>query len=342
MTQGEKVIRNPDISTRWFPDCSFGARSAVLDDQVFRDFDQQAERLIGHDQSYLQLTPGAFQGRFLSGFLGDDVAIHMEYSSQALDQQVSGAAGQLSIGLLLGKSGEFRINGMSMSAGHLFLLPPGGFLHVLSPPGGEIMALTIRSETLKSEPGLALHIAEWFDRLEDQVEMLHAPRLADRLRSDAVSAMESATQAASPQALSLIARALVASVAAQFTLQLPSPLQPHRAPDISWERFRACRASLLSGLIRDDNAGSLATLTNSSKRSVEAAFARHSLVGPLTWFRIMRLHRVRRQLICPQSAHLSIGDIAAEHGFWDWSRFSGQYQRHFGELPSATRRVLLQ
>ena len=332
-------MENSGISTRWFPDCSFSAAQPVLHDHVFRDFDQQAEQLVGHDQSYLQLTPGAFRGRFLSGFIGEDVALHLEYCNQALEQQVSGAPGQLSIGVLLNQSGEFRINGTTMSPGNLFFLPPRGALHVLSPTNGEIMAITIRQERLTRDPGLAPQIAAWLAGMDSQVELLHAPQLADRLRADAISALENATQATSHETMALIERALVASVAAQLTLQLST--RPHRetGQDAVYERFRACRASLLSDAACLEDTSALASLTNTSKRSVETAFAQHAGVGPLTYFRILRLHRVKRQLICPGSAHLSIGDIAAEHGFWDWSRFSSQYQRHFGELPSSTRRI---
>ena len=56
--------------------------------------------------------------------------------------------------------------------------------------------------------------------------------------------------------------------------------------------------------------------------------------------RAARLHGFRRELIDAHRAGrtVSIGDIAARWGFWHWSRFTGDYRRQFGELPSATVR----
>ncbi|MCB1452789.1 MAG: helix-turn-helix transcriptional regulator, partial [Rhizobiaceae bacterium] len=86
-----------------------------------------------------------------------------------------------------------------------------------------------------------------------------------------------------------------------------------------------------------DRSSEIANLIQVSKRTVEQAFSSNVSVGPLTYSRILRLHQVRRKLMDPSMATLSIGDIAAEHGFWDWSRFSQHYRRQFGSLPSAAR-----
>ena len=61
-------------------------------------------------------------------------------------------------------------------------------------------------------------------------------------------------------------------------------------------------------------------------------------LAPGTYERTLRLNTVRRALLSPNLRHQTIGDLAAEHGFWDWSRFSGSYKTLFGELPSQTRR----
>ncbi len=57
--------------------------------------------------------------------------------------------------------------------------------------------------------------------------------------------------------------------------------------------------------------------------------------------RAIRLHAVRRDLreTGRDGKAVSIGDVAARWGFWHWSRFTGDYRCHFGELPSATLRA---
>jgi AraC family ethanolamine operon transcriptional activator len=56
--------------------------------------------------------------------------------------------------------------------------------------------------------------------------------------------------------------------------------------------------------------------------------------------RAARLHGVRRELRDARLAgrQVSIGDVAARWGFWHWSRFTADYRRQFGELPSVTVR----
>ncbi|WP_422038640.1 helix-turn-helix domain-containing protein [Roseibium sp.] len=55
------------------------------------------------------------------------------------------------------------------------------------------------------------------------------------------------------------------------------------------------------------------------------------------YLRVLRLNRARRKVGDRAFSGQSIGDIAAEEGFWDWSRFTNYYRRQFGELPSETR-----
>ena len=74
-----------------------------------------------------------------------------------------------------------------------------------------------------------------------------------------------------------------------------------------------------------------------SQRSLEKAFSDFAFMGPLAYLRVARLHNARRKLLDPGRTDQSIGDIAAEEGFWDWSRFTSYYRRQFGELPSRTR-----
>ena len=127
---------NSLISTRWFPTCDFSARKGVFADNVFTNFEQQAEQLEGHDQSYIQLSQGAFQGRFLSASLGDIVAIHMEYCNQALEQEITGSPDHFTFGVMLNENNPFVINGVSLNRANLFVLPPSGNLHVINPNYG--------------------------------------------------------------------------------------------------------------------------------------------------------------------------------------------------------------
>lgn len=57
----------------------------------------------------------------------------------------------------------------------------------------------------------------------------------------------------------------------------------------------------------------------------------------MAYLRSIRLNEARRRLLSPESADRSIGDIAAEFGFWHPSRFASYYRDQFGETPSRKR-----
>ncbi|MCP5088463.1 MAG: helix-turn-helix domain-containing protein [Rhodobacteraceae bacterium] len=334
------VKKSNVTSTRWFPKCEFSANMTCFSDNVFVDFDQQSEQFSGHDQSYIQLSPGAFRGRFLSGFLGPDVSIHMEYCNQALEQEVGGPLDHFSFGIVLNTDRQLRINGRPFGYQDLFLMTPGSHLHVFSPADCVVLAVTIRRRILLKQMALSAQVGDWISCLSGQVGFLRAQALAGRLRDDCISALESATRLEGEKDRAFLGQALVSSVAAQLSLQWAGADPAFGcAKERAYTRFQHCRTQLAQGLVCFGDSAGLPDVLKASKRSVEQAFSENVSMGPLTYLRIVRLHEVRRELANPVNAHMSIGDIAAQYGFWDWSRFSGYFRRHFDMLPSQARRA---
>ncbi|MBE1282578.1 MAG: helix-turn-helix domain-containing protein [Rhodobacteraceae bacterium] len=304
-------------------------------DQLYDNFDQQSEQLSGHDQSYTQLSPGAFRGRFLSAFLGPQIALHMEICNQAMEQEVGGSAGHFSLGVVLNDGPPFLLNGQTMGPGDVLVLPPGGALHMVSPAGGAILAVSIDTSALLTHPGLAAPVADWLAGLHCAAGLLSAPSLAARLREDAASALESAK--GTELEAEVLGHALLSGIVSKLSLDWrPAIHAQTQFSPASFGRFNHFRSQINAAIPDLERPSQI----DAPRRSVEHAFARHLSVGPLTYLRILRLHSVKRRLLDPTKAHLTIGDIAAENGFWDWSRFSNQYRKHFGELPSVTRKRL--
>ncbi|MEX0345858.1 MAG: helix-turn-helix domain-containing protein [Rhizobiaceae bacterium] len=333
-----------EISNRWFPSCKIGANAPLLIDLEYDDFDKQAERLVGYDQSYLQLTPGQFRGRFFSGFLGADVSIHLEYCNQALEQRLGGDPYAYSFGIVLNDGSVFRANGLEMATDQVVVIPPGSSIDIYSPVDGAVMAIVIATDKLLSEPGLAPQAADWLLGIGRDIGFLQAPHLARRLREDAVRALESAgAKASDPLAFgNTVGNALVAGIVANLSLECACVAQPQVfEPTRAYMRFAAGRGEMRLDWCENDDLDVLTKAVGASKRSLEHAFSEQLSVGPLTYLRILRLHKVRHKLSNPEFADQSIGDIAASNGFWNWSRFSQAYKTHFGELPSEARKRLM-
>ncbi|WP_315851793.1 helix-turn-helix domain-containing protein [Bythopirellula polymerisocia] len=76
-----------------------------------------------------------------------------------------------------------------------------------------------------------------------------------------------------------------------------------------------------------------------SDRSLRRAFREAFGLGPLAYFRVIRLHQVRVTLKGARGSDVSVAEIARRWGFHRLGSFSNEYRRQFGELPSRTLKV---
>jgi len=74
-----------------------------------------------------------------------------------------------------------------------------------------------------------------------------------------------------------------------------------------------------------------------SARTLQYAFLSQLWMTPMACLNLLRLHRVREQLVtwCEWPG-MSVKSAALQTGFWDLGHFAASYRRHFGELPSET------
>jgi AraC family ethanolamine operon transcriptional activator len=72
------------------------------------------------------------------------------------------------------------------------------------------------------------------------------------------------------------------------------------------------------------------------RRTLIQGFREHLGMGPMAYFKLQRLHGVRRGLLEAQPGSATISGLAASWGFLNAGHFARDYRRLFGELPSAT------
>lgn len=322
----------------WMSDCPWHANAGTILDESYCDFDAQSERLTGHDQDYVQLSSGPFQGRFISCFLGSAVSLHVEYANQTLLQTVVGAPDAFSIGVVLDNDSQFRVHGRNVGWDGLFVMPPGGTLHLRSPADASILAVVIESTLLFEKLSAAPRILDWLIQLNDRPAICRAPIIAERLRQDAYNALRSsAISIEGCVAQAALGEVLVSSFTASLMLEWAQGLAfTDAAIPRSFERFLAIQTCATS----NDEHAEIETISEKldlSQRSIQYALAQEGMMGFKAYHRLLRLHAVRRYLQAGKLRHRSIGDIASEFGFLNWSHFGEQYRRAFGERPSETR-----
>ncbi len=328
------------LSNTCAPAYLLSATPDIIHDAQYDDFDEQAERLVGFDQTYMQLTPGPFVGRFLSCFLSDKVSIHMEHCTQALEQSVAGHGDAVTIGVLANVSEPFCLNGNAFTSDNVMIAMPGSEFHVQSPMQGAIIAIVIQKDHLQGHPGLSSLTNDWLFATDFGVQLLDSPQLARRIREDVVQTLQSASLIETGfRAAKNIGEALLAGLVSKLSLDLSlnNTTLSTRISPAAYEKFIVGRNTIHKNWERIHNVDDLLAQTGVGRRTLQNSFASNVALGPLSYHRVLRLHMARRALLDPEQMNASIGDIAANHGFWNWSQFTKLYQSHFGKLPSETR-----
>jgi AraC family ethanolamine operon transcriptional activator len=108
-------------------------------------------------------------------------------------------------------------------------------------------------------------------------------------------------------------------------------LRPTRRPDLVAQATDLMSASAKLDLTADEIAQTLGV----SYRVLAYAFQDTLGVSPYQYLMTEKLHAVRRVL---KTSDSSIAEASKSYGFSVPSRFTGQYRRLFGELPSETRK----
>jgi AraC-like DNA-binding protein len=73
-----------------------------------------------------------------------------------------------------------------------------------------------------------------------------------------------------------------------------------------------------------------------SERTLRACCQENLGIGPIKYLWLRRMHLARRALVRATPDTSTVTKIAANHGFWEFGRFSVEYRALFGELPSKT------
>ena len=108
-----------------------------------------------------------------------------------------------------------------------------------------------------------------------------------------------------------------------------------------FSRNRAGLVAKSTEIMRANLSGSLTALDlcvalGVSDRLLRLAFKETHGMGPIAFYRVMRLHAIRDALGAARGRDLRIGDILRDHGVTRPAAFAGEYRLHFGELPSET------
>lgn len=297
----------------------------------FDDIDEQAAQLVGHDQSYQQLSPGRFFGRFTTAELGGNAWLFIEETNQALAQHCHVPAGMVSFMFLLGSDLPVRLEQDEFDADDLAVFPGSSHFFVRCPADTTFCVISLEEQ----------HLARTLGIVSDQ-----AVPGSYRLRSRHLKSTVGALRSLVGTFLSMIAtsendlddavaqlhlkEALLSTLALAVSTGLRSE---RRRPGPICDEARALIAANLSEV----TVTGICTTLDVARRTLEEVFRRQLGIGPARFIKTLRLNQIRRDLKITSRDLRSVGDIAAHWGLWHPSHFAADYSAMFGELPSEAR-----
>nr|WP_319383610.1 helix-turn-helix domain-containing protein [uncultured Roseibium sp.] len=301
------------------------------------DFDHHASLYRGIDAKMMQLSEGVFMGQLLRG-LSERASVQLSVCNQSVEQHIVADANSFVFCICPDGTDSPAVFGNSAAVSWVFVLPPRGEAVAVLPAMVPLLIMTVDREMLLRSDSLLPEIAAWFENLAPDGETISSQVLVSRLTGDALLKLRSGAGLRAQEQIHTLDQLAVSNIANSLSLEWLKKSGfhiPRRSAAL--ERFVKAR------LIVRQNPNNLTGNTQhpifelGSKRSVEQAFAERVGMGPLSYARLVRLHNARQKLRDGKLDRESIGNIAAQEGFWEWSRFTSYYGRHFGELPSQTR-----
>lgn len=327
-------------STIWFAPREKFKSNEIIVNLDFDDFLAHAGFLAhtGQKFEYRQLGQGRYEGRLLYAPVGD-VSIQIEYASQSLEKVVEVDSDSFTF-VMSGKPAAQKgaVSATDENNDWIQVFSPNAEHVAITPSNCTLTVVRIKSDTLLGHGTLLPEVADWFASLGRRPVLVRSTWHANRLRSDILYALESLISKSALNHRSLLDKTLAVSIVLIFNQIWIlrgsfTSTETSRARD----RFLSTRKLLLETDEEFSQLFGSITRQFGSKRLIELAFADQVKMGPLAYARVIRLHNARRKLLDADLQSQSIGDIASEEGFWDWSRFATYYRRQFGELPSETR-----
>lgn len=266
----------------------------------------------------------------------DDVVLERGCVRGALYVSGGFGADRISIGCTMAASPAGLLNSQTVPRGSVNVFCEGSAMTYRTPLDFRWSVVRMSRELLQEAA-----MARYGERLElptSGVRSMQPTALSAALagRIDAVFAAAMAGEESSREAVA----ELVAAYAGALREGLRTPPSPA-------ELIRARRNGILRRIERfwQDHRTEpfdLATLcreTGRSSRVIQYTFKELFGVGPRAWFEIMKLNEARRELAAARDATATISDVALRWGFAHLGRFSRDYRRLFGEMPSQTLRL---
>lgn len=293
----------------------------------YSDFEQFAYDIEGWDVDFKQLSTDPFLS-YLQQTESNDLFITSAWFATKLEQRGSAPVDKWTFALLDTGSPEIVWRGQLLS-NHIAIYAPDSEIDAYSPPGFNVLTISISSE----------EVDQWLQLYQhDKPKVLYASGevlpvdeyTLQKIRTAArqiLFATEPSLQREHEE--TLISQLLNTLLGAGQGLIKISRADHYR-------KFKNIVGYIDANLGNNILLSDLCRIGEMSPRTVQRLFRYFIDDTPKKYIRTRRLNNVRKELNEKPDTDRYIADIANRWGFWHMGQFASDYYKLFGELPNET------
>lgn len=302
------------------------------------DVDEQAENLHQWDQTYVQLSPGRFEGRLIEAWFGD-IHFFRETTNQVIHQRGRSRPASRTFCIPVSMDGMACFRGSEWGPRACATMGGDVEFDLRTSRRLDVIGVSFRAERLAAaacEHDLdPAGLERWLagscsaDLPAEGVEPLRRMLLEVALMVESRSVLLRHPG---------VCASIEAAIHAAFVRLMASAVEVRKPHGSHLARRRLVSRAIDLVAAHPDallTVSDLCRMLEVSRRTLQLYFEDVLQVSPLQYLRAFRLGKVRA-LIQAEAGHLRVQDAAARWGFWHLSQFSRDYRRLFGELPSQT------
>jgi AraC-like DNA-binding protein len=239
--------------------------------------------------------------------------------------------------------GSIRMQGREVDDSSLFFLHGGEEFMFHMPLGMELLAITFERELFEDALAQTASAKEIAQLLRQPVIKVSTQRYAEARRR-MLAAFSQALLSEELDNAQDREQALEQTMLGELLQLMTDPAcdKQQRTPSSTRSYIvEKCHRLATAQLNNVPSVDELCQRLQVSRRTVQNSFRSVTETTPVNYLRSVRLNGVRRTLMSTPATHLSIGDAAAQWGFYHLSHFAAEYQALFAELPSQTARAAI-
>ncbi|WP_295957068.1 helix-turn-helix domain-containing protein [Rhodoferax sp.] len=306
------------------------------------DSDEQAAVLRAWNQSYCQLSAGAFAGSVTEIDTGA-VHIVVERLNRAVLQRGALPPHCVAVGVPLQLEGHSLLCGQRSHLNGLHVFSGVDGFEFRSPEQHVVVDIEFYPARF-ANPALREALARIAQALGPRATVLDLPgERMDALRQMLRAMLDAVGHAPdvldNPAVCEAFEKSLVYGLLDLLEAEPLRAAAPPPSTNRNWRLVQTAR-SHIEQASRDGplSVAELVAVLGVSRRCLQYAFQDALGVNPASYLRTERLNRVRRVLRVWGDAD-SVTEAATRFGFWHFGHFASDYRALFGELPSDTFRL---